>query len=198
MTTRRRAETRSRLLAAAAAVFTERGFGATSVEQVCEAAGFTRGAFYSNFATLDELLLALVAQRHGEVVAGLTAALERLTGPTPVQDLTDVVDDLLAAHLADRRWQVLQTELALHALRTPSVAEQVVEQRADLRARVGALIARAAERAGRRLTVPADELARAVLALVEGARFQTYLDPAATRTDRLLLSAVLEQYTVAT
>jgi AcrR family transcriptional regulator len=194
MTTRRRAATRARLLEAAAGVFAERGFGGTSVEQVCEAAGFTRGAFYSNFATLDELLLALVAQRHAEVVAGLAAAVADVR-PAPVADLTDVVDELLAAHLADRRWQVLQTELALHALRTPAIAQQVAEQRADLRRRVGDLVSRAADRAGRRLTVPAEELARAVLALVEGARLQSYLDPGAVRTDRLLLGALLEQYT---
>ncbi|GAA4551687.1 TetR/AcrR family transcriptional regulator [Pseudonocardia xishanensis] len=197
MTTRRRAETRTRLLDAAAAVFAERGFGATSVEQVCEAAGYTRGAFYSNFSTLDELLLALFARRHTEVVAGLTAALDRLTGPTPVGDLADVVDDLVAAHLADRRWQVLQTELALHALRTPAIAPAVATQRAELRGRVGELIEHAATRAGRRITVPADELARAVLALVEGSRLQAYLDPEPVRTDRLLLTALLEQVTEA-
>lgn len=194
MTTRRRAETRARLLEAAAEVFVGRGVGATSVEQVCEAAGFTRGAFYSNFSSLDELLLALVTQRHGAVVAGLTAALADV-GPAPVEDLTDAVDGLLRAHLADRRWHVLQTELALHALRHPAVAEQVATQRSDLRRRVGELIAHTADRAGRTLTVEPEELARAVLALVEGARFQTYLDPGATRTDRLLLTAVLEQYT---
>ncbi|SDF35712.1 TetR/AcrR family transcriptional regulator [Pseudonocardia oroxyli] len=194
MATRRRADTRARLLEAAAEVFVERGFGATSVEQVCEAAGFTRGAFYSNFSSLDELLLALVAQRHAAVVAGLGAALEQIE-PAPVEDLTAFVGEIVRAHLADRRWQVLQTELALHALRHPAVAEQVAEHRADLRRRVGELIAHAAGRAGRSLTVGPEELARAVLALVEGTRFQTYLDPAATRTDRLLLTAVLEQYT---
>jgi len=195
MVTRRRAETRARLLDAAAEVFADRGFGAASVEQVCEAAGYTRGAFYSNFSTLDELLLALFDRRQAELVAGLAVALDGLTEPAPVADLTDVVDDLLTAHLADRRWQVLQTELALQALRTPAIAAQVAEQRADLRRRVGELIARAAERAGRRLTVPADELARGVLALVEGSRLQAYLDPGASRTDRLLLTAVLERYT---
>jgi AcrR family transcriptional regulator len=44
--TRRRAETRARLLDAAFGVFATRGFGRASIEEVCEAAGYTRGAFY--------------------------------------------------------------------------------------------------------------------------------------------------------
>ena len=55
--TRRRAETRSRLLRAALEVFSEKGFGRTTVDDVCARAGYTRGAFYSNFVSLDELFL---------------------------------------------------------------------------------------------------------------------------------------------
>ncbi|GAA1874144.1 TetR/AcrR family transcriptional regulator [Pseudonocardia ailaonensis] len=196
--TRRRAETRARLLLAALDVFVDRGVGATSVEQVCEAAGYTRGAFYSNFSSLDELLLTLYEQRSAAVLAALEEALARLTGPAAVGTLTDVVDDLLTAHLADRRWLVMQTEIALHALRTPAAAGEVAARRARLRERVGALIAQAAQRAGRRLTTSPDELASAALALVEGARLQAWLEPGdgPVRTDRLLLTALLEQYTV--
>ena len=53
--TKRRAETRQRLLDAALLVFAEDGFGRVSVEDVCERAGYTRGAFYSNFSSLDEV-----------------------------------------------------------------------------------------------------------------------------------------------
>jgi AcrR family transcriptional regulator len=56
---RTRSNTRARLLAAASTVFSESGFQAATVEDVCSAAGFTRGAFYSNFTSKDELFLAL-------------------------------------------------------------------------------------------------------------------------------------------
>jgi len=57
--TKRRAETRQRLLGAAFDVFAADGFGRSTVEQICERAGYTRGAFYSNFDTLDDLFLAM-------------------------------------------------------------------------------------------------------------------------------------------
>src|SRR5919108_618532 len=55
-----REETRQRLLAAAAGVFAEHGVGAATVEQVTSAAGLTRGAFYSNFSTMEELAAAML------------------------------------------------------------------------------------------------------------------------------------------
>ena len=41
-------------------MFAEQGVGAATVEQVTSAAGFTRGAFYSNFATKEELAVAML------------------------------------------------------------------------------------------------------------------------------------------
>src|SRR6478609_130002 len=65
---RRREATRQKLLDAAALVFAEVGLDAASVEAICERAGFTRGAFYSNFETKDELMLALTERVAGEKI----------------------------------------------------------------------------------------------------------------------------------
>jgi AcrR family transcriptional regulator len=78
-TTRRRETTRQRLLDAAAQVFAEVGLDAASVEAVCERAGFTRGAFYSNFDSQNELFLELsarVARERVDAVTARVAALE--------------------------------------------------------------------------------------------------------------------------
>src|SRR6478609_1674238 len=56
----RKDEVRGRVLRAAGAVFAERGFAAATLDQVAAAAGFTKGAVYSNFGSKDELFLALM------------------------------------------------------------------------------------------------------------------------------------------
>ncbi|QGF23226.1 TetR/AcrR family transcriptional regulator [Raineyella fluvialis] len=69
----RRAETRQRLLDGAVGVFADRGVLAASVEEICDRAGFTRGAFYSNYGSKNELVLALLEQdreRQRAMVAG--------------------------------------------------------------------------------------------------------------------------------
>ncbi|MEV7042684.1 TetR family transcriptional regulator [Amycolatopsis sp. NPDC051061] len=55
-----RERTKDRLLAAAAELFAGRGVNGTSVEQIAERAGYTRGAFYGNFEDKHELVVALL------------------------------------------------------------------------------------------------------------------------------------------
>src|SRR4051794_36901677 len=70
-----RAETRTRLLDAAVTVFSERGIAAATVEEITEVAGFTRGAFYSNFADKSELVVALIDRHNSESIRDLEAML---------------------------------------------------------------------------------------------------------------------------
>jgi AcrR family transcriptional regulator len=55
-----RDDTCEKLFEAAARVFEEQGIGGASVEAIAGAAGFTRGAFYSNFKSKDELIIAML------------------------------------------------------------------------------------------------------------------------------------------
>lgn len=57
-------QTRERLLNSANTIFTKKGYVAASVEDIAAAAGYTRGAFYSNFGGKAELLLELLRRDH--------------------------------------------------------------------------------------------------------------------------------------
>ena len=59
----KQAETRRQLLDAAERVFLRRGLQGSSVEEIAAEAGFTRGAFYSNFKSKDELFVELLQDR---------------------------------------------------------------------------------------------------------------------------------------
>src|SRR3712207_4648784 len=69
----KQAQTRDRLVDAAARVFARRGFHAASVEEIAEEAGYSHGAVYSNFSGKEELFIAVyehrVASRVGDVTA---------------------------------------------------------------------------------------------------------------------------------
>jgi AcrR family transcriptional regulator len=66
----RQAQTRQELLDAAARVFVRRGFTGSSIEEISAEAGYTRGAFYSNFRSKNEIFVELL---HERVYAGYTA-----------------------------------------------------------------------------------------------------------------------------
>jgi AcrR family transcriptional regulator len=174
--TRRRAETRGRLLAGAREVISEQGVHGASVEDICERAGFTRGAFYSNFSDKDELVLALFADDR----AALLERLRTVLGDPPddvVALMSAVMDQLEVGD--PHQWFLTRTEMTLHALRTPSVAAALVADRAAFRAAVVAAVDEALTRTGRSLDLPVDVLVRTVEALHDGATAQSLLEPRA-------------------
>jgi AcrR family transcriptional regulator len=70
----RREETRGQLLAAARALFAEKGFAETSTPEIVAKAGVTRGALYHHFADKTALFAAVVEAEHADVADGIEAA----------------------------------------------------------------------------------------------------------------------------
>ncbi|SOC52242.1 transcriptional regulator, TetR family [Blastococcus aggregatus] len=163
---RRRADTVERLLDAALETFADLGFAAASVEDICRRGGFTRGAFYSSFRTKDELFAALFARETGRELGQVEQQLAGLEHePDPV---AASVERCLSVFRADRSWVLARTEFALHAARHPEAARALREHEDALLARVTAIIDDTLGRTGLRLTLPAGQLARILLALHDG------------------------------
>ncbi|GGJ29643.1 TetR/AcrR family transcriptional regulator [Streptomyces brasiliensis] len=172
--TRRRARTRARLLDAAFTVFAAKGFGRVSIEEVCEAAGFSRGAFYSNFATLDELFFALYQERADLIAEQVTEALaldgDGLDVPATVARVTEVL-------LLDVDWLLVKTDFLVHAARDPGVAQALLDHRARLRNAIADRLSRA--KGHTRLPAvlgDVDSAAHAVVAAYDGVTTQLLLD----------------------
>ncbi|WP_171116024.1 MULTISPECIES: TetR/AcrR family transcriptional regulator [unclassified Streptomyces] len=173
--TRRRVRTRANLLDAAFEVFAAKGFGRVSIEEVCEAAGYSRGAFYSNFASLDELFFALYRQRADLIAKQVSGALAQ-DGPN--LDVPAAVDRVTEVLLLDLDWLLVKTDFLVHAARDPAVAQSLLEHRARLR---GAIAERLARAVPSHTELPAvlgdiDSAAHAVVAAYDGVTTQLLLD----------------------
>jgi AcrR family transcriptional regulator len=126
-----REETRERLLNGAYEAFCEVGFQAATIEDVCSRAGFTRGAFYSNFSSMDELLLALWDRQNDTLLAALQVMVER--GADSDAPFERAMEALIAIRASNRDWFVIGTEFMLHALRTPELERRLSVQRERFR-----------------------------------------------------------------
>ncbi|MEU4237684.1 helix-turn-helix domain-containing protein [Actinoplanes sp. NPDC026619] len=131
--TRRRAETRARLLEAAFRVFAAKGYGQARIDDVCAEAGYTRGAFYSNFGTLDELFFALYDERAALIAAQVADALSAEETVPIEPSIHAVIARTAATLLLDRDWLLVKTDFLLHAARRPEVAARLAEHRTQLR-----------------------------------------------------------------
>ncbi|WP_234018810.1 MULTISPECIES: TetR/AcrR family transcriptional regulator [unclassified Streptomyces] len=173
--TKRRARTRQRLLDAAFQVFAEEGFGRSTVEQVCERAGFTRGAFYSNFSSLDELFLALWEERSARMLDDVRAALAGIDPRDPEAAVRAAVD----ATPVDDAWYRITAEFTAHALRNPGLRRVMAARETAIRDAILPVFAAALARLGRRVT---DEqaLGDALVAVHDGTSVQVLMRPGDT------------------
>ncbi|RKT77408.1 TetR family transcriptional regulator [Terracoccus luteus] len=180
----RRSATRERVLTAASEVFAEKGFGGASVEDICERAGFSRGAFYSNFASKDELVLGLSRQHAEATVARIRTAASR---PDSTPD--DVIRDVFAALSDDARrndrWLVLTTEFTLHAIRNRGARRAWVSRQREIRSALVEVVDEAVASRGLTLPMPTEVFVRAAMALANGSATQRLVEPGALEQGEL-------------
>ncbi len=113
--TESQARTRAALIRAGGEVFVERGFHGTSVEAIAERAGFTRGAFYSNFSSKEELFAELLQSTVYRAYREMGEAQLSSDGPIPTARETAETLAEIQAH-PDGRWMFrLWLELLLEA-----------------------------------------------------------------------------------
>ncbi|WP_349428585.1 helix-turn-helix domain-containing protein [Microbacterium sp. LWS13-1.2] len=162
-TSRRREATRQKLLDAAALVFAEVGLDAASVEAICERAGFTRGAFYSNFETKDELMLALTERVAGEKIDEVAERVAVLQERGDDLEPGALVRQLLDVAFDKKQGILLTSEIRTRAMRDPRLAETYLAWQAGMVDRVGSFIEELAGTYGFRLRLPASEFAGIIL-----------------------------------
>ncbi|WP_198536936.1 TetR/AcrR family transcriptional regulator [Mycobacteroides chelonae] len=193
--TGQRARTRSRLLEAASKAFADRGFYGASIEYICEQAGFTRGAFYSNFPGKDELFFALFDAHGDQIIARLRAALEHSRESNdPIGRFVSLID---RKGDEERRWYLISTEFTLYAIREPNAGALLAERDARIRQEAVGIINELMSIAGRELTIDVEIIARMASAVLEGAAAQAYVEPDhidAQMMERLILPALLRAF----
>lgn len=147
-----RAETRDRILQAAGEVFTSRGYGGASLDQVAAAAGLTKGAVYSSFSGKDELFFALVADRLDQ---RLTVVVDAADGQRDLRQLfDDAEDDLAVLFTTQRDWHLLFIECWIRAVRDPKRRAEWAGQRRAARAVIADFFERHAAAAATRFPLP--------------------------------------------
>ncbi|ARP93198.1 TetR/AcrR family transcriptional regulator [Bordetella genomosp. 13] len=181
-----RLQTRQRLLDAGQRLFSGRGYASTSVEDIAEAAGYTRGAFYSNFSGKPDMLLELLRRDHAVVIDEMRVLLD---GEPTRAELEDRVITYFSQLYRDNDCFLLWIEAKLQAARDPRFRAAFVAFMREQRAAVAEYARHFAQRSGSTLSMSPEELALGLSALCEGMRFCHAFDPGAVTEE--LTEAVL-------
>jgi AcrR family transcriptional regulator len=110
--------TRARLIQSAEKIFARDGFEAAKLEEIAADAGYTRGAFYANFESKEDLFFALLER---EVSSRIEIACEQLDKVEAPGDKLEGLRKYFLQNSLDRRWSMLSLEFKLFAVRHPEV-----------------------------------------------------------------------------
>ena len=172
---RRRELTRTALLDAASDVFARR-FHAASLEEIAEAAGFTRGAIYKNFGNKEDLFLAVIERRIEAQLKRFSDAFQEdgATGAMDVDKLAEIWNSILAG---DPEWFALDLEFRLYAMRNAEARERWVAHERDFLGLVTRFIKEQGDALGVSIKIPAETMAGIMIPASQGFWQWAFLDP---------------------
>ncbi|NMM10822.1 MAG: TetR/AcrR family transcriptional regulator [Polaromonas sp.] len=164
------AQTRERLIETAQHLFVLHGYGATSIRDIADKAGYSQGAFYSNFSSKEDVLLEFLRQ-HMEAEATQLSNVMDSDERTPEQMLAEL--EAWASTLNhDADWCMLSIELQLHANRSQTFAIEYQKVWDEHRSEIGSVVSKLFAKLGRTPPAEPDELAAAFMALTHGLALQ--------------------------
>lgn len=186
----RKAETRRRLLDAAAIEFGAKGFHGVSADSVADTAERTSGAVYAHFGNKVGLVLALLTEDALETGRQIKAGISEAGDTAERLDAmwTSFIDN---ASADDNTWMLLEHELWLFAARNPEARELLAERFSGARQVMASSFDEWADESDTDLPLPASDMATLVFALLMGLEMQHRVDPEAVGTE--LGSAGLQQ-----
>jgi AcrR family transcriptional regulator len=169
------ARTRSKLLEAAGRVFARRGLERATVDEVAGEAGYTKGAFYANFRSKEDLFLTMLDERFSERLAEIERVLE---SGAPVEDQARQAGRDFSEYLAaDPAWSRLFFEFAVQAMRDEGFRRELVERHRRIRTRIAEGFRVHADTVGGELPMPAEHVAMMSHAMADGFALARILEP---------------------
>src|SRR5271166_6357299 len=116
--------TRARLVEAAEHLFIRKGFDDTSVEEISETAGYSRGAFYSNFDDKDQVFRAVIDRHRGGALEVLNDTFQQTSER---EGRIVAVREWFSNQWRRKNFVVLQMEFSRRAMKDRSVRNHVSE-----------------------------------------------------------------------
>jgi AcrR family transcriptional regulator len=183
-----RDETCDKLFEAAARVFEDQGIGGASIEAIAAAAGFTRGAFYSNFKSKEELIIAMLEDHVEQMVR---RNLDLLAQHTNIEDFLEAWKNM------DRSKQdplgrspLLHMEMILFVARAEKRRPELAERLRARRKMIADIVEIASKNGGSDGVRNAPWTGAILLALEDGFRLHRLIDPETTPADSFLRAVV--------
>jgi AcrR family transcriptional regulator len=171
----RQENTRTCLMHSAAKIFARRGLQQASIDEVADDAGFTKGAFYANFKSKEELFLAMLDERFAERLSEIDKIATSEDAPAVQAQAAGA--EFMEYVTADPEWQRLFFEFAAYAARNEDFREELVTRYRSMRDALAGAYRSRADELGAEPPIPVDQLALMTCAMANGVALERLLQP---------------------
>ena len=166
--------TRKSLLKAAARLFCQRGLEGASIDEVAQAAGYTKGAFYANFKSKEELFLVMLDERFSEELERLDRALAGIDEPH--EEARAAAADFI--HFAsESEWQSLYFQFVAHAARNEEFRQELATRHQAMRERLAEVFKRWKDGFGVAPPLPLEQVAAMMFFMADGFLVDRIVEP---------------------
>jgi AcrR family transcriptional regulator len=172
--TERTRATRRKLLDAAKRIFAQDGFEAARLEDIAAGAGYTRGAFYANFKSKEDIFFALFEEWVRERIESLTSALRRHSDP---REKLVALRTHYAELATDRRLVLISMEFKQFALRHPEAHARLRSRHRRIRASFSELFSEIMDGLGKTIPIAYPAASACLGAVSQGLLLEHLLDP---------------------
>jgi AcrR family transcriptional regulator len=166
--------TRSSLLSAATKVFCRNGLEGASVDQVAQAAGYTKGAFYANFKSKEELFLVMLDERFAGELERIDGALSG--SEEPHTEARAAAADFI--HFAgDDDWPRLYFQFVAHAARDDEFRQELATRQQAMREKLAETLGRWKDSHDARPALPLEDVTAMIYCMADGFLVDRMIEP---------------------
>jgi AcrR family transcriptional regulator len=170
----KQAKTRSSLLSSAAKLICRKGITEASVDDIAIDAGYTKGAFYANFQSKEEMFLVMLDKAYSEELERLEA---HLPGDAPVEEVRESAQDFMQFVRSDPEWPRLYFEFVVYAARNPEFRQELATRNRAMRERIAEVIRNWAADFPTDTPFPFEDIATMLFCLADGFLVQQLVEP---------------------
>jgi len=175
----KQAKTRSALLKSAAKLICRKGITEASIEDVAADAGYTKGAFYANFKSKEEMFLVMLDERYAAELERLEA---HLPGEgVPAEEVRESAEDFLQFIRSDPDWPRLYFEFVVYAARHPEFRDELATRNRAMRERIAQVIENWRRNWGAHIEVdpsfPFEDVAQMLFCMADGFLIAQLIEP---------------------
>jgi AcrR family transcriptional regulator len=166
--------TRTALLKAAVKLFRERGLEGASIDEVAQAAGYTKGAFYANFKSKEELFLVMLDERFASQLDRLDKA---LSGTHEAQEEARAAAVECIHFAGDEDWPNLYFQFVAHAARNEEFRQELATRHQAMRARLAEILERWKRSTGHKPPLPMEQITAMLSFMADGFLVDRIVEP---------------------